>query len=508
MWLSEQDAKHLRSAEGLELRSPIPTQMISNGEFMPLPQTREQREVERRLAAVAGENAGRLGLTREQYLRTRSAMTAAFGAMNDVHGQYFEADRSEELDQDAAAARARRYADQFVFDAQTHHVRPSYDWNHLTNMRRWTQGQNPSRQPWNPAVVDIPAELENYKFDAYIKDMFFDSDTKLAILTGFTSETPSLMPLSSDEIVRSRDLINRMARSRRVYAQGLFWPGYPGNLEEMDRVATELHIDSWKGYAVGDPLCDSKYPWRMDDEKLAYPCYEKARKYGIRNVCVHKGLLPAVDYKGYGTWPFAMVDDVARAAKDWPDLNFIIYHAAFRPLIDASTGLDEYRETGRVSWVTDLAEACEAHQLTNVYAELGTTFASVCVTFPELAAAILGICVKGMGADRVVWGTDSIWWGSPQWQIEALRRLEIPEAMRARHGFAPLGPGDGEVKNKIFGLNLARLFNVDTRVKHGRLTARDLDGIDALKAEYERRHPEPSQVRYGWVRAPEAAAAR
>jgi hypothetical protein len=108
----------------------------------------------------------------------------------------------------------------------------------------------------------------------------------------------------------------------------------------------------------------------------------------------------------------------------------------------------------------------------------------------------------------VVWGTDSIWWGSPQWQIEALRRLEIPAEMRQRHGFAELGPADGTVKNQIFGHNLARLFHIDARVTHGRLAPGDLDGLDALKAEYERNHPEPSRVLYGWVRAPEGAAPR
>lgn len=504
MWMNEEQARSLTSAETIKLRSPIPTQMISNGEFMPLPQTNEQREVERRLQATAEENAGRLGLTPEAYLCTPSAMTAAFGAMNDVHGEYFAAEANEASDPEAAEARAKRYAGQFIFDAQTHHVRPTYGWDYLTNMRRWTQGQNPWQSVWNPAVLDIPAELENYKFDAYIRDLFFDSDTKLAILTGFTSETPSLMPLTSDEIARSRDLINRAAKSRRIYGQGLFWPGYPGNLEEMDRIATELHIDSWKGYAVGDPLSESKYPWRMDDEKKAYPCFEKARKYGIRNICVHKGLLPALNYQGISTWRYAMVDDVAQAAKDWPDLNFIVYHAGFRPLLDATTAVAEYRETGRIPWVTDLGEACEKHALPNVYAELGTTFASVCVTFPELAAAIMGTCVKGLGADRVVWGTDSIWWGSPQWQIEALRRLEIPPAMQKRHGFTPLGAPDGEVKNQIFGLNLARLFNVDPKIQHGRMKEGDLDGLDRLKAEYAKTHPEPAQVRYGWVRTPEA----
>lgn len=39
-------------------------------------------------------------------------------------------------------------------------------------------------------------------------------------------------------------------------------------------------------------------------------------------------------------------------------------------------------------------------------------------------------------------------------------------------------------------------------------TPEDLDGLDALKAEYERNRPEPSRVLYGWVRAREDAASR
>ena len=58
---------------------------------------------------------------------------------------------------------------------------------------------------------------------------------------------------------------------------------------------------------------------------------------------------------------------------------------------------------------------------------------------PKFCAALVGTLIKGMGADHVMWGTDSVWYGSPQWQIEALRRLEIPEDMQKKYGFAPLG---------------------------------------------------------------------
>jgi len=505
MWLTGSDQKRLMRAERLPFHPPIPLQMISNGEYMPLRQTREQREVARRLRANAQRHAARLGMDASPYLHTKFGMAAAFMAMNEVHGGYFATDPEEASDPEAVSKRTDRYAPQFVFDAQTHHVRPSYRWEPLLNLRRWTSGKNPWKSVWNPAVVELPEDLEQFKLEAYVRNMFFESDTTLAILTGFTSETKELEPLNSDEIVRSRDLVNRLAGSRRLYAQGLFWPGFPGNLDEMDRIATELRIDSWKGYAVGDLLADSMYPWRMDDEKVTYPAYEKARRHGIRNVSVHKGLLPAVDYKAFRAWRYAMVDDVGRAAQDWPDLNFIIYHAAFRPLLDASSAVAEFRETGRIPWVTDLAEIPEKYGVSNVYAELGTTFATVCVTFPELAAAIVAQCVRGMGADHVIWGTDSIWWGSPQWQIEALRRLEVPEAMRKAHDLPALGPGDGQIKNQILGLNLARLFGIDAKLRPGSIPPDYVDRLSALKAEYEKNDPLPSQVRYGWVSKPKGA---
>jgi hypothetical protein len=69
--------------------------------------------------------------------------------------------------------------------------------------------------------------------------------------------------------------------------------------------------------------------------------------------------------------------------------------------------------------------------------------------------------IKGLGEDRVLWGTDAIWYGSPRWQIEALRRIEIPEDMQRKHGFAPLGGPDSPVKRKILGLNAARLYGIN-----------------------------------------------
>jgi uncharacterized protein len=115
---------------------------------------------------------------------------------------------------------------------------------------------------------------------------------------------------------------------------------------------------------------------------------------------------------------------------------------------------------------------------------------------PRLAAALMGILVKGLGADHVVWGTDAVWTGSPQWQIEALRRLEIPEDMQRRYGFAPLGPADGPVKNAIFADNSVRMYKYDRR-----RAALDTDAVSRVKAEYAASGAERSNLAYGYVSA-------
>ena len=103
--------------------------------------------------------------------------------------------------------------------------------------------------------------------------------------------------------------------------------------------------------------------------------------------------------------------------------------------------------------------------------------------------------VKGLGADHVLWGTDAVWTGAPQWQIEGLRRLEIPEEMQKKFGFNPLGPADGPVKNGIFAENTVRLYNFDKRAELAKP-----DRFAEIKADYVENGLGRSNLRYGYVR--------
>ena len=231
-----------------------------------------------------------------------------------------------------------------------------------------------------------------------------------------------------------------------------------------------------------------------------YPAYEKFAKSGIRNVCIHKGLFaPSVEKQFPHLRPYADVSDVGKAAKDWPQLNFIVYHSGYRWVGGGTPeeGMAEWNDTGRISWVSDLAEIPQKYGVTNVYGDLGQVFAYTLVAEPQLAAAIIGTLIKGLGVDHVIWGTDALWTGSPQWQIEGLRRLEIPEDMQKKHGFAPLGPADGPVKSAIFGDNSARLYGFN---RHAELARPDR--YAEIKERYEALGPARSNLRYGYVRKP------
>ena len=320
---------------------------------------------------------------------------------------------------------------------------------------------------------------------------------------------PEKQLLTEDQLVASRNYINGMARTKRVYAHGTIWPSNQPFLDDMDRQAEELKIDSWKGYTIGDPLGlvpEANLPWRLDDEKVTYPAYEKAMKYGIKNLCIHKGLLP-VDWQSFDNWPYAAVDDVVKAAKDWPELNFIIYHSGFRAFMDVRKFADDFEQSGKIPWVDDLAEIPKKHGLTNVYGEVGLSFASCITTYPRVAAAMLGRLIQGMGADHVIWGTDSIWFGSPQWQIDAFRRLEMPEDLQEKFGFAPLGSADSEVKKAILGYNSARMYGLGLTADGRPVEGFEQDHLAGLRNEYLAAGGMRDNIYWGWIHQQDRAPA-
>jgi predicted TIM-barrel fold metal-dependent hydrolase len=240
----------------------------------------------------------------------------------------------------------------------------------------------------------------------------------------------------------------------------------------------------------------------------------RARKPGFNNICVHKGLSGGAPTPERGH-PM----DLPKAAKDWPNLNFITYHACIQPAFFMYDAAQEVR-AGKlregvpdISWTTEYAIVVAPFK--NTYAELGTTWASSVVTFPTLAAHLIGQLMKFMGPDRIVFGSDSVWYGSPQWQIEAMWRFQIPEDLRKKYGYPEFTE---DAKRKILGLNSAKLYGINTRqsfrpvpADYEKRIGDDLkrvmefpgyaaDNMQKFKERYAELGAEPSNTRYGWIR--------
>ncbi|MBH0195425.1 MAG: amidohydrolase family protein [Nitrospira sp.] len=223
----------------------------------------------------------------------------------------------------------------------------------------------------------------------------------------------------------------------------------------------------------------------MDDEVIAYPMLAQARKLQVKRVCVHKGLPlgPVPDYNH--------PRDLIKAAKDFPDIDFLVYHSGFR----GAASVDEvFAKTGEIPWTTEFCRMKQKEPgLSNIYMELGSTFAQLVTTYPMVCAHLLGQIIEGFGADHVLWGTDSIWYGTPQWQIEAFRRFQIPDQLIETYRYQPL---TRRVKEQIFGLNAARVFGIDATAKRNELPT---DVLGRLRMSYLEEGPEPSFRAYGWV---------
>jgi uncharacterized protein len=502
-WLSKTQHAALRRADEADaLGSPIPTQVVSNGEYFPMPQTLEQKAVETRIAELAGASAKRLGMSRRRFLASSAGMATAFVAMNEVFGRYFEVDPLEMFG--SAQAQGVVPQDLFVFDDQLHMIRETMDGP--LALRALSQGggeaakaagfdKNPFNadglpdefgrawSAWNPALGQSPITGANFRLAKFVKDVYLDSQVSVAILSNAplglfepsggkpriprsVDESLTAMNLTGFQTAAVRDWVNNLAGSTRLLAHGQIFPGRE-NLAFMQQQIEQFHPDSWKGYNIAytakldqDPESELKQ-WRLDDEKVAYPTYELIRNNkkelkehpGFFNICIHKGLAPASP----GT-PEHFFDaealDAIRSGK-------------------LRNGVPDLR------WLTEFAQI--SAPLKNVYAEIGTTFASCVITFPSVCAHMLGQLLKYMGPERIVFGSDSLWYGAPQWQIEAFWRFNIPQDMAKKYGYPALNE---KVKRQILGLNSARLYNLPTRVAAYKPLPADYEGRipDALKA--------------------------
>lgn len=456
--------------------TPLPTQLVSNEEFSPIPQTEEQLRIEKRIFELADQHSRKLGMSRRAFLRTSGGMATAFLALNETFGNIFTVSTAEAMEVDAY--RERWPKNEFIFDAQTHHVKDS-----ITGplaFRRIT-----ARLGFNDALIGVAPRDDDLHRGNYMKEIFFDSDTLMAIMSGAAIGPVEQHTLTIEDMIATRNSINEAAGSQRMLSHGIVDPRQPNALDELERQVAELKIDGWKLYTG-----NVTNPFMLDDENIAYPFIERSLKLGITTISVHKGLS-----LGPKSDKYFMPTDIPKVARDFPEMNFIIYHSGMQKMLaSAPPGTKGAGDDGYIAWTTDLVNArLRDPSMTNVYMELGGVFGFSAITHPTTCGHLLGQIIKAFGADHVIWGTDCIWWGSPQWLIEAFRRFQIPQELQDKFGYAPITTED---KAMIFGPNLARIYNVDIDAAR---TAFPDDAFSNLKVAYEGAGAEPSNTSYGWI---------
>jgi predicted TIM-barrel fold metal-dependent hydrolase len=281
---------------------------------------------------------------------------------------------------------------------------------------------------------------------------------------------PETSPLSPEVMDETRRVTEALCHDERLLLHGLVLPnvGSPrANLDAMEALVTRHRISAWKTFThFPDAFGDPGTAWWLDDHDPSLPqvgeaFLEKAVELGVPRVCTHKGLSSGS--------PFASPQDVGRAARKHPEVSFIVYHSGFEVDFVEGPYSRSTRNVGINRLITSMRQAGVGPN-ENVYAELGSTWWNV-MRDPTQAAHVLGKLLRYVGEDNVLWGTDCLFYGSPQAQIQALRAFHITEAFQERYRYPRL---TRETKAKILGLNAVRLYGVDPITVPCRFTKHEL----------------------------------
>lgn len=333
-------------------RPPIRLEAFSNGEYFH-EQTAQERRIFREILAQADAKSRRLGMQRREFLASAMGMATSLSVLNlaaactspkrgAADGGY---PIPPEATMDCAHAEAILNGDEFIFDIQTHHIEREGAWRDTNPTSGATLAALFSKYN-GCSDSDLTRCIDE---DAYLQQVFLESDTTVAVLSGLsaplcTEERTSRCgaPLDNDALARSVERFNTIARSQRVINHCQVNPTDRLDLQlaMMERIRAQYGVGGWKTYPEWGP---SGVGWNMYDEDAGIPLIEKARELGQKVVCIHKGIV-------FPGWDRASSDpaDVGIVAKAYPDTTFIVYHSAieFEPTPESEGPYDPGNELG------------------------------------------------------------------------------------------------------------------------------------------------------------------
>lgn len=447
---------------------PLPISVLlqhrSNDEYTPLPWTVRDRQALRKALPRAESTSAKL-FDQMRFAESRRGTATALRAIDDAWGGgYYAVPPEAELDSEAADVAFS--GDELIIDVQTHYVaRHRAAAPGVEGVMGFIQRVAPDR--WKGLNPKIHLDLGNY-----LSNIFVESETAVAVLTSAPGgEAHSI--LTNPEIAGTRELFDRLAGTGRLINHSIVHPNAPGEMERLGTIKELNKPAAWKVYTLqgwGD-----REGWQLDDEQYGLPLLEQSRQLGVGIVCAHKGFSSLA--------ATGSPRDIGPAAAAYPDIKFLVYHSGYEtPVGTEEEGpYDESAEDGCNRLIKSLANAGLGPG-SNVYAELGSTW-YVLSRRPREAAHVLGKLIQAVGEDNVLWGSDSIWYGSPQPLIDAFRAFQIPEELQQRYGYPELTP---RIKEKILGLNAARVYDIDVPATRKAVARDDLSWVRLASKEFSK----------------------
>lgn len=404
--------------------------------------TAPEREAMARADEAIGRRSDERAVAPARLAAGRSGTAIALRALDaSAGGGFFDVPADAERD-DAVAATVFDDPDgPPVIDVQTHLVNPGRFVGHAADALSWFLGFSDTER-WGSGV-----DPELLSPATWASLVFGQSETAAALIT-LPPGIGAGRVIDNDEVAQCRALVDEIAGPGRVRSHAIVHPNLPGELGRMAEWSHRCRPDGWKAY----PLFGEDGGWRLDDE-IGDAWLTAVEEVGPPLVAVHKGISgPVPDAAPVGAAPH----DVGPAAAAHPDVTFLVYHSGYEPLWTEGA----YRPGN--DGVDALLHSLAQHDIGstgNVYAELGSTWQLI-LRKPVEAAHLMGKLLASLGDERILWGTDSVWYGSPQPLVDAFRSFAIPEWMQEQFGYPPL---TDESKRRILSTNAARVYDVDPR---------------------------------------------
>ena len=473
----------------MRIRRDLPTflQSLHTDEFAPRPASDVVQRAVLHAQALAEQSAAG---DRDGFWAGRHGTAAGLIAVNEQFDAEFYAVPKEAVE-DPEAADEVLGGDETVIDVQTHYVadRDQQTAIHLPALYRNTM----------PSWWSGLDGHDSYSFAEYLRCVFLETENAVAVL----SSSPGVqehVQLYNGELAATRRLFEELGQRNRLLNHSVVDPTKPKSLESMDEWMVECAPVAWKVYTMGEPNLDpsawqSALGWRdtmpgkwhkgwmLDDDDIGQQFLERVEELaaagGPRIICAHKGISGLIDTGSPA--------DIGPAAAAHPDIAFVAYHSGYE-ITEAEEGpfTEETADVGTNRMVKTLRDAHVAPG-SNVYAELGSTW-FLASTRPREAAHVLGKMLLAVGEDRVLWGTDGIWYGPTQQLIDSFRAFQIPVEMQEEFGYPALTPA---VKDKILSRNAARLYGIDLAEARRNLENDDLAWLREAMEHY-RQHGSPS----------------